>query len=525
MFNSLIEKMMTDYYKTCLVVPYADKEQIFDIFAKIYGLDKATADELKRICNSPELESFNTEKDVNLYYRTCEVLKINRCSNPIDLLSRQLIAVKSDAIRQLTQHKLINKKGETLTQMWRTLWQAAENGVVDAMRIGGLLLQNNIISYNNGNGAEWLDKAASWLDYTALLYCYQMHMESCSKLKLDYLSMIKYACDYYGYSYPKCVVQNMSRVENLRNGFLLTFALKNGKVNLGQIDPIIHGIIYSFALSDSDKDKLIMRNEYSTADLSLLPLNIKHDIVGPSLLLKACDRFRSDEMEHIANMYLQKGLRTVAIKSSDADMLDKIEQIAVAAHGAVADEHAEVINVSALHAEDFVKNCNNVFIRSCVDNVANAVILRLDGSISDDVLQAVNEFLTDRQCYQLSRPSVVMDLSDVFVYCLADANNAERLSGLSFVNVLPMTKQEKIEFIRQSAAAACACNTNAWAGELTDQTIDMLCGYSLKTVDKALRELFNYADDALSSSEKLKDVLEKYDKKPVNNYGFGGYKQ
>lgn len=529
MLETVVEKMLTDYYKTCLAMgQYVNNERIFDIFVRINEVSPEQALQLRMLCNSPELAELTNAQDCNLYYRACEILRMRRQDVPLSDLQKQLIAIKVNAIRQLTQEGLCATPSATVMHLWQNIYSAAEDGVVDALRIGGLLLAEGILPYKNHNGYKWLHAAASWLDYTSLLYLLHSDNTTSYDFEFNYESTLYRACEYFGFPHVgEHTARDINNLHYSHNGFLLIEAVKIDKVDLGKINPLYHKIIYSHNLTENDKEKLVIRNEYSETELSLLPTDIGYPTVGPDVLMQSSNLFREEERKQIADLYLNQKQSTICIVCNDADVLDRYDDMIVLAHQGARNEHVETIDVAGLHQADFEKTLNSVFLRNCVNGFFNVLILRMNGHISAEMLKNVNDFLENKSQYRLNRPNVILNLDDMLVYCLCDEQNAQQIFCNATINVAPLSHDEKIEFIRGIEQRVRTELHKDKEPLLSDEIVLKLTHHSLKLAERVVTDILREESKGETPTLELTSkLLKEHGKgKADNNFGFGGYKQ
>ncbi len=525
MLESVYEIMLTDYFKTCLAVGgSADDKRILELFLRIYGVSDEQACRFRDMCSAPELAELTNEHDCNLYYRSCEVLRIRRQENPLTELQQQMIAIKVNAIRKLMSENLLASPSMTVMQLWKNLYGAAEDGIVDALRIGGLLLAEGILPNASHDGQKWLHAAASWMDYTSLLYC--VRTPEFASGAPDYVATLLCACDYYGYPYPEPYAAR-KRARYAQNAYLLIEAVKSDKIEFGRVSPLYYNIIYTRNLSDSDREKLVLRKEYSEEELALLPTDTHYATSAPTLLAKTASGFRAEQFRRAADMYIHRKQSTVGFVCDDEDVLDKAEDMLVCAHRSMGHEHVETINVEHLHQPDFERTVSNVFLRSCINGVCNVLILRLDGKVSEEVLHNVNEFLANKNNYVLRRPAVTLDMSDVLVYCLCDSHSARYVPDEAKIYLDAMTDEEKMTFIREAEEELREELRRSDIQPLSEKTVRTLVRYPLTTARKITEKLFRSTPDGEQpSADLLKVLTDEYGRdKSENNFGFGGYKQ
>ena len=518
------EHLLIDYFKTCIAAgDRIDHDKLFDLFMRIYKVEEPRAMQLKEKCAFAELNELADLQSCNLYTRTCDFLQMQKKTIPLSKEQQQIIAIKIGAIQQLAAQGLCVDKYTTTTKFWRNLETAAKAGIVDALRIGGLLMAEKLVA-RNSDGLVWLNKAGSWLDYTSLMYLSNIDLPK-RLVQYNTNSMLKFACDYYGYSYPEHMTTEFSHTTPAHNAFLLTSAVDMNKLALDKIHPLYHKLIYSTVLSESDKDRLVLRSEYTESELSLLPIDIHYKAEGATEFDVRERKFpRKEDLDRMANVCSNQEQTNLFISCEDADSLDKLTDAIIDAHSKSNCGHVATIDVAELQMGDFERFATNVFLRNLVNGVSNALVLRLEGRISADMLQQINDFLTDKKHYRLSKPNVVLDLSDVVVYCLCDEQNAKYFSDRVIFGISPMTSEEKMEYIRDMEINTCdqmAGKRQIW---LTEEMRQWLCRYPLKTVEGIMRELFNSYQCEGLSLEQLKLILSRQNRsKKQNGFGFGGY--
>ena len=529
MLEIVVEKMLTDYYKTCLAMGrYVNPNKIFDVFIRINDVGPDRAEQLRTLVNSSVAAELTNDRDCNMYYRSCQILRMRGQEIPLSDLQQQLIAIKVNAIRQLTQEGLCATPNATAMQLWQNLYGAAEEGIVDALRIGGLLLAEGMLPYKNHNGNRWLHAAASWLDYTSLLYMLRSGDSNSYGFEFNYETTLYRACEYFEFPHVgKSAVEDVNNLNYSHNGFLLIEAVKALKVDLNKINPLYHKIIYSHNLTENDKEKLVVRNEYSEKELSLLPTDTGYPTVGPEALLRRSESFRSKECRQIADLYLMQKQSTIGIVCDDIDMLDQYDNIIVAAHRGARNEHVETIDVSYLNQSDFEPTVNNVFLRKCVNGFFNVLILRMSGHISSEILKRINDFLENKNRYRINKPDVVLNLSDVLVYCLCDEQNMQQVFCNAKIHVTPMSCDEKKNLIRETEKKICVELHKGNESRLSDEMVSQLSHYSLKLAERVVAEILRQTQDCEAPTvELMSNLLKEYGKeKADNNFGFGGYKQ
>lgn len=517
------EHILIDYFKTCIAVgDRVDYNTIFDLLMRIHNVETSRAIQLKEKCAFAELNELTDMQSCNLYTRTCDFLQMQQKSNPLSKEQQQIVAIKISAVKQLSAQGLCADAYTTEIQFWHNLEAAANNGSVDALRIGGLMMAEKLLSHN-GDGLDWLNKAGSWLDYTSLMYLSNIDMPQ-KLVQYDINATLISACDYYGYPYPKQLSRERTHNIAAHNAFLLTSAVDMNKLSSDKIHPLYHKLIYSPILSESDKDRLLLRGEYSESELSLLPMDIHY---GTSM---GFDNYghkfpRKADLDLLVDAYAKQGQTTLFVNCDDADSTDKLVDQIVNAHIGSNCTHVATIDAADLQSVDFDRSSQNVFVRNLVNGVPNALVLRIAGRVSTNILQQINEFFTDKQHYKLSRPNVVLNLSDVPVYCLCDAQNAQYFSDKTFVDIAPMTADEKIEYIRDIEVRVGERVTGKQQQyRLTDEMCQWLCQYPLKRVERTMCELFGDKRDQNFSFEQLKSVFIKYNKSiKQNGFGFGGH--
>lgn len=524
MLNLKEEHVFTDYFKICVAVgDRVDHDKLFDLFMRIHKIEEPRAAQLKEKCVSAELDELTDLQSCNLYMRTCDFLQMQKKRNPLSKEQQQIVAIKISAIQQLSAQNLCVDKYATTTKFWQNLVAAANVGVVDALRIGGLLMAEKLLSHK-GDGFAWLNKAGSWLDYTSLMYINDIDMPD-EPIPYDANSTLIGACEYYGYPYPKHLIAKYAENASAHNVFLLTSAVDMNKLSLDKISPLYHKLIYSTILSQSDKDRLVLRGDFSENELSLLPIDIHYNSYGPMNFDTYEYKFpRKEDFDRIENVCYNQVQNNLFISCDDADSIDKLTGTITNAHLCNNCEHIATIDGADLQKRDFERSPENVFLCNLVNGVPNALVLRLIGHVSTDILRQINEFLADKKHYRLSKPNIVLDLSDVLVYCLCDAQNAKYFSDRVFVDILPMTSAEKAEYIRGIEVRVGGQITGKWQYWLTEEMCQWLCQYPLKTVEGAIRELFNVGQDADFSLEQLKAILARQSQcKKQNGFGFGGH--
>lgn len=524
MLNSQEEHILIDYFKTCVVAgDRVDDDKVFDLIMRIHQVEESRARQLKEKCAFAKLNELADLPSCNLYTRTCDFLQMQKRTIPLSKEQQQIIAIKISAIRQLSAQGLCVDKYTTMTTFWRNLETAAKAGIVDALRIGGLLMAEKLV-VRNDDGLAWLNMAGSWLDYTSLMYISNVDLPK-GLVQYNKNSTLKFACDYYGYSYPKHMAKEFSHTTPAHNAFLLISAVDLNKLSLDKIHPLYHKLIYSPVLSESDKDRLILRGEYAESELSLLPIDIHYNAEGATVLDVHERKFpRKEDLYRIADVCSSKEQNNVFISCDDNDSRDKLSDTIINAHSKSNCGHVATIDVADLQMEDFERSTTNVFLRNLVNGVSNALVLRLEGRVSADVLQQINEFLMDKNHYRLAKPNVVLDLSDVLVYYLCDEQNAKYFSDRVFVDISPMTSEEKMEYIQDMEINACDQMVGKRQLWLTEEMRQWLCRYPLKTVDGIMRELFNSNQCDGFSLEQLKLILSRQNKsKKQNGFGFGGH--
>ena len=353
MLNLQEEHILIDYFKTCVAAgDRVDHDKVFDLFMRIYKVEEPRAMQLKEKCAFAELGELTDMQSCNLYTRTCDFLQMQKRAIPLSKEQQQIIAIKISAIQQLSAQGLCVDKYTTATKFWRNLETAAKAGIVDALRIGGLLMAEKLVA-RNSDGLVWLDKAGSWLDYTSLMYLSNIDLPK-GLVQYNTNSMIKFACDYYGYSYPNYMTTEFSHTTSAHNAFLLTSAVDMNKLSLDKIHPLYHKLIYSSVLSESDKDRLVLRNEYAEGELSLLPIDIHYKTEVSTAFDVHEHKFpRKEDSCRMADVCSNQEQTNLFIGCDDADSLDKLADAIINAHSKSNCGHIATIDVAELLMGDF----------------------------------------------------------------------------------------------------------------------------------------------------------------------------
>ena len=495
MFDHLTETMLKSYYIAENTVGRfnPDKRALFFVYADIFLLDKEEAERLFALSQTQEVLEIQSEQEYHQYLRMKQYLSMNARSHREDSELDEIIDLKGTAFAMALNFQLMVSAKDARTVACENLTIAAENGLVLALNALGVLQSEGIVfQKDKENGRKKILCAAEWNSEEGLLAA--LYYDPINREK--YLECLQGCLVRIGHAevFERVVEQYGPYVKGRHGEYkLLEKAFRQGIIKRDMYNKSYARLVYSEILGERDKETLVLTpNKELFAEASSLPLKLGHGTA--EFPAQALDGLRPDHREECDKVLCALGnidlralatYRPLCFVSDSKYMLD---YYAAALSRCFKTSHVERIEICDLVDYDFEPTKNNIFVRSCDEDVFNLYLLAFRGEIPEKAFDHVKNFLQSgtRGKYRLNHPGVVLDLSSVLPVCFADRENAKKLKPYcDLIRIAELTAREKrllTEKAVREKAAVYGMN------ELTMQEglSEKLAAYGMDEIDRAI---------------------------------------
>ena len=489
MFDHLTETMLKNYYIAENTVGRfcADKRPLFFAYANIFLLPQEEAEHIFALSQTQEVVQIQSVFKYNQH------LSMNDRLHGRDPECEEIIDLKGTAFTLAQNFHLACDGKDVRSVACENLTLAVENGLVIALNALGILQSEGIVFHKDeGSGRKKILCAAEWNSEEGLLAALYYDPDNREKyleclqdclVRIGHAEVFERVREKYG-SYVK------GRHGEYR---LLEKAFRQGIIKRDVYNKSYARLVYSEILSERDKETLLLTpNAELFAEASSLPLKLGHGTA--EFPAQALDGIRPDHREECDKVLCALGnidlralatYRPLCFVSDSKYMLD---YYAAALSRCFKTSHVERIEICDLVDYDFEPTKNNIFVRSCDEDVFNLYLLAFRGEIPEKAFDHVKNFLQSgtRGKYRLNHPGVVLDLSSVLPVCFADRENAKKLKPYcDLIRIAELTAREKrllTEKAVREKAAVYGMN------ELTMQEglSEKLAAYGMDEIDRAI---------------------------------------
>lgn len=531
MINAIEELFLSEYFlmQTVLGKILTDSKELFFVLGKIFLLPDTKIYLLYRLSEREDVKSIKTENDFKRHMRIKQYLQMSGSNNLCTEEVEHIKNIKGNAILSATQLKL--KSGSEATQniIYATVSNAANQGVVPALRIMGLLQCEDIVIEKNFKiGISNLSKSADWNDITSVLallkYCKDTREYNMARLYM-LIENTPFA-PIYNEAVKEYQVYSNDEIKEVK---LLEKAFNYSVLKREVYDPKYAKIIYSEILKYEEKDRLIIsESKESVSMLADLPLNLPkcalHEI--DFSVLQQVHLVRDDEQQKIL-----KNLKNTDLVGQDiyqplclCSDSNYILNIYTEAISKIPNINVANINVSDLTEYDLEPTPNNILIRNINESKSNCFILDFRGNIRLELVEYVINFLkaANRAKLHLNKPNVTIDLSNLLTICVCDERNIDYFSHCCEVVRLKEVSNEEMPKAIEHILVHKKKLYGLTEIKLQKKHVDKLCYEKVETVEKIL----DYAvREHRGESGKVEiaeaDFKFNHDNNKPNKIGFG----
>ena len=541
MFNFLEETLLREYFlHNAVLGEFTPSRQLFDRLTKAFDIPTKRANALYNLTEQVAVKEIATVTEANRYKRANQYLRENNRPSLYDEQTDALIIIKSEALAAANRQEMCSDLKTTQNNVYQVLFERANGGCVDALRILGTLeLYGLFVEMNVEQGVENLLKAGQWGDVVSMFLLIR------EGVRVDYVNRNFYASALNTpYAALVDIVGNDDDCAHCGNAEIaLLNKMVNAKlVNKNVYSPAHARVLYATGISREDKEKILLsENKQILSEVVNLPIYSPESEMR--CRVEALDYMpinREDERMQIATALCNRDLRTWSnykplCISCDSLYLQKLHARAI--ENCFQGEMVERIYVSELAERDFEPTLNNVFVRRCKsvsdnervikrnNDTSNVFLLFLNGDISDTVLRHVKEFLLTawRHKVQLLHPSVTLDFSYAMPICICDSANAKKLKNLvDTVQVGAVTADEQSRLIDEMIDKKAILYFGRTV-EITDNATKLMSDLSLEDAEKVIDAAFRAMRVKFINADKIAFAIQPFVESYKQQHGERGY--
>lgn len=459
MIKAIIELFLSEYFLFKAVLGNnCDDKKIFDFLSKVFMIPTHQSEQLFCLANDPTIREFNTKEEYQRRVRIRKYVSNIAESDNQNANLEEIAKIKGNAILHAEENEFLPSYYSTQNMILDSLTKFANSGRVQALKILGVMqCLGIIVDKNEDEGCKKLNKAAQWNDCFSnlcLAYFYQNQAKDYN-FPLNRLRLIltgtpleelyHIAKDNYG----EYIETEATEV------LVLNKAFKAGVLKADVIDAVNSRLIYSYILSEKDKEKaLFSADKIFSSSVLDLPLRLKRAgrNYGSNMTLQQVAIKRKDETERIVSAFNN----TILLKTefyhpicicSDCRYLLQSYRDAIISDvtSRRVKTHCEVIDVANLRGYDVEPTANNVFLRSIDENCYNVIILDMQEDVDPMVFEQVKNFLqtAKRAKFHLCTPNVTLNLKNVLPVCFCNKRIAQKLKNYcDVIELSPINAQE-----------------------------------------------------------------------------------
>lgn len=532
MFDLLTETFIYEYYLyQAILGKFFMAKEIFVFLSEIFCLKNN--EELFTLMESEAIQRIQNENDFKQYKR---IKQFNTMTSSIQMNSIEeetIIAIKGKAIMDATKNKLYCHDIVPTSFILNRIYQGVEKGNILAIRIFGTLeCLGVLVEKNINDGIKQLNKATQWGDFSATLSLLKFdikHRDRTLKMLNSIILDTPYQqkCSLFFEAYKIKTNENSERILLLKKAFGLE------ELQPDIYHPLAAKLIFESNLEIKEIEKIILsQNKNLLLEARSLPLIIpQKDIIikdneGESFLFD-----RKEEMESLHQLLkrsvkkVEKESKPIGIYGEDIYVLTEYSKYL---YYISQENHVVQFDVNNLSIADFELNSTHIFIRSVSEYKPTIYILKMIGSISNEILELVADFLQTekRKCLHLTYPAVSLDLSSVLPICICDKRNEEKLK--SFLDMIPVSKisaKEKSNIIQKILNEKESQSIKSI--QIDSKAIESLLPYSIpsiiKVIDNILCDSSQTEKTILLTYENIYPWIQHLEKiERTTAFGFGG---
>ena len=533
MLNATIELFMSEYFLIKAVLgKYLDSsEKLFRALGKIFLIPDGEIEKLYRLSENKTAKAITTDKEFMQYQRMQKYSQLIGTATVSNAEWEEVARIKGNAILIAQNHNLMLDADASRNVVYTCLSSAATSGIVNAIRIMGILQCEGIfLSKNREVGVKTLSKAADWNDSVSTLallhYCKDTRMFNMARLRQEventpFEELYLIAVSKYG-EVAACEIEEVK---------LLNKSFNSSVLKRETYDPKYARILNGNALYIKDKEKAVFTlNKEQLCAISELPLKLSRE------------RITAVDVGSIQNTAVKRDAETAlitrALKNSDLRGLSSyrplclccdskyvLDMYARAMSAKNSDVHIEVIDVAELVEYDFEPTPNNIFVRSIDEDRDNRFLLFFCGEISERKIDAVKSFLQSsrRAKFHLNSPSVTLNLSAVLPVCFCDGQNAKWLKPYCDEVLLgEVTAEELFEAIKDILTIKqklYGVGSIGFNGDIAEIFKGCDIDTAERLIDAAVRARREKGADIILTREILQEYAGDSNKQTI---GFGG---
>jgi hypothetical protein len=528
--NSIIEMFLSEYFFVGAILGkyLDDSKKLFFGLGKMFYIPNDQLDNLYAKTEEPKVKNIVTEKDFALYLRIKKYSQLFDVTFKENIDIDEMVTIKGNALTKAVNLKLASANNISHNNLYATLTTFADSGIVDAIRVLGILQCEGIfVDKNLPIGIGNLTKAANWNDIKSVVALLNYDAES-KEYNLNRLHMLIKDTPFFGLYEQAVKGLNGFKPKEIKETKLLRKAFNATVLKREICEPKYARVLCSKAISLHDKEKAFFSpsKELITA-IADLPLKVAQ--IEPtrdlSWLANVALCRKGEQAKIAAN--LGYNIRSSAYRTLDlcSNSVYLLKMYARAIQN-LTDVNVECINVSDLASYDLEPTANNIFIRSVDEDKPNIFLIYMLGDIPEQITENIKGFLQTekRSKFHLSVPNVTIDLGNVLPIVLCDKSNSKNLADICDTVVLADISQKELPDLIDDIVESKKCEYGIADIKWSNDVINCLCNMSAdnieKCIDKAIRA------EALQSGEVQldKDILTKYKDtdKMCGCIGFGG---
>ena len=545
MFTFLEETLLREYFLHCAVLgEFAPNKRLFNCLTKAFGISSRRASALYNLTEQEAVKEIATASDANRYKRIAQFRQETGQSPLYDSQTDALITVKSEAIAQAARTELRTECKTTQSNVYQTLLDRAESGLVDALRILGTLQFNGLfVDKNVAAGIDNLLKASQWGDAVSMFLLIR------AGVSVDYVNRNFYVATRntpYSVLYDVACSQNTEELARGNAEITLLNKMFNSKlVKKSVYSPAHAHVLYATGISREDKEKILLsENKQLLSDVANLPIySPVEELRCQPESVKTILR-REAEQEQIITALQNRDLRTWSNYKPLCLVTDSLymqKLYAKAIETSFRGEMVERIYVAELHERDFEPTANNVFVRHCksvsdnervvkqTNDTSNVFLLFVNGNITEPLIKRIKEFLSTawRRQVQLLHPSVTLNFSYALPIVICDTMNAKKLKNLVKTVQVADANAAEARLVIDDLLVKKANKFFGRSVEITDNVGELLAEVSLEGADEILETAFGSLREKYKHQDRvafaIKPFVDAYKQQHgERSYGFGG---
>lgn len=507
-----------------------DRRAVFMRLAQIFLVPEQDAEKLFGMTESDAVREVDCVASYNRYMRISDYRKGQRALAAFDGAQTEMVKIKGGALKLAETIKLKTAGENPEGEVCRALFAIAEQGVIAAMLVAGVLQCEGIaVCKNVADGLKRINRAAAWNSVDGVL-CALYYDGGSRRLNIDRLYALT-----DGSPHPElCALAEktygVSHGAKPSETLLLEKTFAGGKVCRELYNAQYARVAHGRLLPAADRQKLLLsENAALIAEACELPLKLdKHAWCNADLGDTALSR--TDELDALRRALENGDLRDIyeyrpLCLCSDSNYL--LEMYARAVEDGLKDSNVVRIEAADLQARDFDETKDNIFLHGCDEDKDNVYLLFVRGKVDAFVATRITEFLSSRRRrhMRLRVPSVTVDLGAILPVCFCDRRGAQSLgAAVSSVRLADISAAEKPLALADTLARKAEYFGMAEI-KLDDGAFDALAAMPFDAACSALDGAVlakRKGSAALTLCERDIKAFVDAGRAKVNQYGFGG---